>query len=112
MNEEQQSTQPESKIGPAPKSISFSEFLESTPTTKKVTVANLGHGKTAPNGNRYFQLEMPVIQLHCTHKNCNGLRFFRTSEEESVSYTRLIKFFYLTYTCSNCKDVQKIFSLH
>ena len=57
-------------------------------------------------------MRTPEIQLHCDHENCNGIRFFRcVSGKDKYLESKDYEFFYVTYRCSNCQRVQKIFSL-
>lgn len=57
-------------------------------------------------------MRTPEIQLHCDHENCNGIRFFRcVSGKEKILESKNYEYFYVTYRCSNCQQVDKIFSL-
>ncbi|WP_120987369.1 hypothetical protein [Aliarcobacter cryaerophilus] len=90
----------------------ISEFLESTPPNQRIHISDLVKVTGSSYGGYTYYVRTPEIQLHCDHDNCNGIRFFRCiSGENHNIYTSEFSFFYVTYICSNCQKVEKIFSL-
>ena len=87
------------------------EFLESTPPNQLSHISDLCEWSTSAYNQRYSQMNMPEIQLHCDHDDCNGIRFFRCTSGGRTLKVGKFEFFYVTYGCSNCQDVQKTFSL-
>jgi hypothetical protein len=89
----------------------IAEFFESTPPNQLIHISDLSiyeHGQYA----NYNRIRTPEIQLHCDNEKCNGIRFFRcVSGGEKKLVTTGHEFFYVTYRCSNCQSVEKIFSL-
>ncbi|MBN1931863.1 MAG: hypothetical protein JW786_09675 [Desulfobacterales bacterium] len=89
----------------------ISEFLESTPPNQLINISNL----CKPTRNQYGpygEMRTPEIQLHCDNDQCNGTRFFRcVSGGGEHLKDGNFKFFYVTYRCSNCQQVEKTFSL-
>ncbi len=90
----------------------FAEFLEGNPPNQLVNISDLGSLETYPSGNKYSVMNKPQIQLHCSHENCNGTRFFRCIYRDEIGikdkdYTEM----YVTYECSNCQSMQKTYSL-
>ena len=89
----------------------ISQFLERTPPNQLIDISNLA----GRNGDRYSTwdiMKTPEIQLHCDHENCNGARFFRCTSGKNVQIkSDDYEFFYVTYLCSNCQRVEKVFSL-
>lgn len=90
----------------------IAEFLESTPPNQLINISDLSEWKNTGWGNYNNVMRTPEIQLHCNHENCNGIRFFRcVSKEDQYLKTDKYEFFYVTYRCSNCQQVEKTFSL-
>lgn len=90
----------------------ISEFLESTPPNQRIHISDLVKVTGSSYSGYTYYVRTPEIQLHCDHDNCNGIRFFRCiSGENHNIYTSEFSFFYVTYICSNCQKVEKIFSL-
>ena len=89
----------------------IAEFLESTPPNQLIHISDLSVWKTYNYGDRN-EIRTPEIQLHCDHEKCNGTRFFRcVSGRDQRLESKDYEFFYVTYRCSNCQRVEKIFSL-
>jgi hypothetical protein len=89
----------------------ISVFLESTPPNQLIHISDLAVWKRHQYGANNV-MRTPEIQLHCDHENCNGIRFFRcVSGSEKRLEEKDYEFFYVTYRCSNCQRVEKIFSL-
>jgi len=93
-------------------SIKFYEFLESSPPSNLIPVSDIATIHLWPNGQyREHRLNLPELQLHCSHESCNGLRFFRCIENTINIGTGNFSFLYLHYKCSNCQKTIKTFSL-
>lgn len=91
--------------------MKFSEFLESCPPNQSVPIVDLVDLKWY-GSNRYYYLTTPEIQLHCTHDNCNGVRFFRcTTGHDFQIDNNQTKDLFLTYLCSNCQSNTKEFAI-
>ena len=59
-----------------------------------------------------YEVISPEIQLHCASDTCNGVRFFRSTSQSMPNIgDDGYKFFYISYTCSNCRKYEKTFSL-
>jgi hypothetical protein len=92
--------------------IGFAEFLESTPPSSLTQINDLVKttyqpGRTLP----IVDLIKPEIQLHCSDDNCNGTRFFRCTTNGQISVSEEFSFKYISYICSNCRKIEKTFSL-
>ena len=86
--------------------ISFSDFLENCPPNQLKYISEIA----TYDGTGALILDKPVLQLHCSSEKCNGIRFFR-SNNENFKVTKTFRRNFLYYTCSNCNEFQKIFSL-
>lgn len=91
----------------------IAEFLESTPPNQLIHISDLSKWEGDHFGKNHNVLKTPEIQLHCDHENCNGMRFFRciSGAGKHLYKQNFYDLFYLTYRCSNCQKVDKIFSL-
>lgn len=93
--------------------IPFSEFLEAIPPGTLTKIADLTKKRYYQGGSfAGYEVISPEIQLHCPSDSCNGMRFFRRSSklmpdigDDGYNY------FYVSYTCSNCRKYEKTFSL-
>ena len=89
-------------------SITFAEFLENTPPNQVCEIADLTNQGLSTN----FYLSKPELQLHCSHESCNGMRFFRPTENDSpLIYQNNETDVFLEYVCSNCQNSYKTFAL-
>jgi len=89
----------------------IAEFLESTPPNQLIHISDLSVW-TQGQYTEYNAMRTPEIQLHCNDDKCNGVRFFRcVSGQNERLKSDDYEFFYVTYRCSNCQRVEKIFSL-
>lgn len=89
----------------------IAEFLENTPPNQIIHISDLSVW-TQGTYNNYNAMRTPEIQLHCDDDSCNGVRFFRCiSGKNERLKSNDFELFYVTYLCSNCQRVQKIFSL-
>lgn len=90
---------------------SIAEFLESTPPNQVIHISDLSEWKYK-GYDEHNIMRTPEIQLHCDHDRCNGTRFFRcVSGKEKYLEHKSYEFFYITYRCSNCQQVEKTYSL-
>lgn len=98
--------------------ISFAQFLESTPPNQRRTITDIATASNIMRANVVsgytLRLTKPEIQIHCSNAECNGPRFFRTTDR-SVSPLQPdqqnIGDIYLNYECSNCRKSTKTLSL-
>lgn len=93
------------------KDILLAEFFESTPPSASVWVKNAFKVTRYTNGRIEHELNTPQLQLHCTSDVCNGLRFFRFTDGNRTAYADGALKSYLTFICSNCRTVQKTYSV-
>ncbi len=107
-------TNPSSNVPEERGSISFAEFLESTPPGQTTVVDALVMRIGSPSKPTSFYLSCPEIRLHCGHSVCGGVRVFRIERKvgpeifcHGSSYTNS----YMTYVCSNCQETKKTFAL-
>jgi hypothetical protein len=97
------------------RSISLAEFLETIPPGQARTVdAQVRATQVQRAEGDVFRLEIdwPEIQVHCTHTNCNGMRFFEPSDESMSIYVndKPCEEF-VRYTCRNCREITKLFAI-
>ncbi len=90
--------------------ISMTEFLESCPPNQRRPIDKFCDWTFVDTLNEGYYLVTPEIQLHCTDDACNGLRFFRYTSGKGQANETWNSFF-LTYRCSNCQRVEKMFSI-
>jgi hypothetical protein len=85
--------------------ISFKEFLESTPPGKEVPVNNF-----TKQGHNSLHTTIPQLNLHCTSEECQGIRFFATTNNCWLD-SNIYNNHYLIYVCRNCRKGSRTFSL-
>jgi hypothetical protein len=88
----------------------FRDFLESTPPSSPVEIADLvGEGQF--NSSRWiYPLATPDIQLYCD--DCAGPRYFyNIAKDPSWMEEKGIKEVFLTYICRNCRATIKTFAI-
>jgi hypothetical protein len=85
--------------------ISFKEFLELSPPGRAISVSDL-----AKFNDLKYELNAPVLQIHCETEECSGIRFFHSENKESLSNIHANNKF-ITYFCRNCRKTFKTFSL-
>lgn len=78
---------------------SMSDFLSSSPPNSHVKILDL-------KGSEF--LVPPVLQLHCD--DCGGMRNFKSTQYSHRLFNDTTNLF-LTYICSNCNKIPKIYSL-
>ncbi|MEO9167323.1 MAG: hypothetical protein ABI230_02865 [Aestuariivirga sp.] len=90
--------------------FSFKSFLESRPPGGLCAISDLWHWDNSYN-SKSAKLNAPELMLHCTHKDCNGPRYFRCITD----YRPLengAKSLFVDYKCSNCGTTHKRYALY
>jgi hypothetical protein len=93
-----------------PSVISFSEFLEKTPPSVPRKVDGPVIRTNSIHGT-FYHLKNPNLRLYCAHAECNRTMVFRPNLENLKVVLTEAVFSYISYTCSNCQDTAKTFSL-
>jgi hypothetical protein len=89
--------------------LTLKEFLESRPPGGACSISDLWHWEKTGTSNTPY-LNKPQLMLHCSHKDCDGPRYYRCTTQ----YTRLNEeenSLFLDYVCSNCQKTYKRFSI-
>ncbi len=88
----------------------FRDFLESTPPSSTVQIADLvGEGEISGPGWTY-PLTTPDIQLYCD--DCDGPRYFHNVAKDRIwMQDKGVKDVFLTYLCRNCRATVKTFAI-
>ncbi|MDI7226907.1 hypothetical protein QMM92_19730 [Leptospira santarosai] len=94
----------------ASEEVSLSDFLESYPPSQFLTIKNLYRVSKDSYGLVSWVLLCPELRLHCSSEACNGMRFFRCTNNYILKENEERTLF-LTYQCSNCQKSPKLFSL-
>lgn len=90
--------------------IEFSEFLETVPPNTPRAVAVVT--EESPGSITAWRICSPQLHLHCTSPECNGLRFFRRSENSlAISRKEFWSHLFIHYNCSNCMVSVKTFAV-
>jgi len=58
----------------------------------------------------HWRASTPDVRLHCASDNCGGIRTFHSSNKIYVSFEGWVHGF-LTYTCRNCEETQKLYAV-
>jgi hypothetical protein len=91
---------------PAP--ISFQEFLENVPPSQWRRITDLWFLEN----KQHKVLSSPELMLHCaTPDLCNRVSVFRMTGDKVYLSSHPVRNTYLTYRCSNCRKMEKSFSL-
>lgn len=85
------------------------EFLETVPPGRRADIAQLVDSKHVQYGFRHT-LKDPMLELHCSTPECNGIRFFESKTDVSVIPGRSDLSF-VHYMCRNCGKSFKTFAL-
>lgn len=92
--------------------ITVAQFLEEVPPNQKRTISNLGARENVKQSAAYQEVfRRAELQLHCPNESCNGIRFFRCMSDQQVLSRSHARSFYVSYTCGNCQNYRKTFSL-
>ncbi|MEG9487574.1 hypothetical protein [Mannheimia indoligenes] len=86
--------------------LTLANFLENTPPSIMKGVNDLSLENDFPKGHL---LNTPDLHIHCD--KCEGIRVFRINSERIHLESLTPKFVHCKYTCSNCRETNKIFSL-
>lgn len=86
--------------------IIFAEFLENVPPSQKREI-----DKIVTRRLNYYELITPELILHCDNDACNGKRYFRCDDDEIIVGPKDWNFEYLKYSCSNCQNTHKYYSI-
>lgn len=100
---------PATNESPLETSISFAEFLESTPPGVHAQVAGIRTSKQHASG-WFDYVATPPIQLHCASPNCGGLRFFGADDDPPDFGDDGVNAF-VKYVCRNCGQTSKTYAL-
>ena len=98
---------------PLPKAT-LAEFLEAHPPGQLVHIRDLATKKDMMQGYSDFiyNLELPVLQLHCNNERCNGTRMFRCVASQGPKLgDKEYEMNFITYRCSNCQRESRTFAL-
>jgi hypothetical protein len=94
--------------------ISIKEFLETAPPGDTAAVKDMATKRTNASRRSYYELNLPMIELHCDSTFCAGLRLFepittRVSAPECSpgEWVRV----YLSYRCRNCLQAHKTYAV-
>jgi len=88
--------------------VSLRDFLESCPPYHLVIVSDLWDS----GGGTSYRINKPDLTLDCEHETCQGLRFFKYSHMTGgLSNADARNEVFLEYTCKNCEQTRKSFSL-
>jgi hypothetical protein len=109
---EQETKSPEPAANEQP-AITFAEFLESTPPGEFRKLTDLRLLRLVNNRIVGYTLQQPDITLHCPNDICNGPRVFRhEGSDQTIGAHERSTRVYVNYVCSNCRNTEKMFSLH
>lgn len=97
--------QPES-----PPPVSFKNFLEGVPPGVVVTGADVAKYRSGTQGTANY-LDLPAIELFCTHAACEDVMFFDSMDRDIVAPQKAPSFRFLSYRCRHCKATAKVFAL-
>jgi hypothetical protein len=95
-------------------SPTFAEFLTETPL---LAVRPVQVSPTAQHGNYGVRhsIKLPVLQLHCPHKTCQGTRHFDPADGDGLFLGRFKpnEWFdqLVDYVCRNCRRTQKTYAV-
>ena len=89
--------------------ILFSQFLESTPPSRTVVVADVWSVYRNELGASWLGLSKPKIDLFCEDEKCKGIRVFRTFHHSDKPITNEFTYEHVTYKCSNCMKTEKTY---
>lgn len=91
-----------------PQGHTVKSFLEEVPPGKTESIRGLG--RRSVGGSVNWAMQITAIQLHCNHAECQGIRFFESSEAKYLRPNETREFF-ITFVCRNCKRSKKTYAL-
>jgi hypothetical protein len=106
-------TEEATKPAPAPpQTVNFGEFLERIPPGRNqaITPPILAGYSRSYSGEITHNFGPPEIEVFCDSENCQGVRFFKTSDTLRLTEGRASDQF-LDYVCKNCGTVWKTYAL-
>lgn len=91
---------------------SFKDFMENTPPSSAVIVTDSVRVKKNEYAQETLYGKFDELELYCSDKKCSGVRVFRCTNSTIDTLSIVAKRFgYVTYTCSNCNNSSKTFSV-
>jgi hypothetical protein len=87
--------------------LTAAEFYETVPPNVLTRVAKL---PVVSNPSKGPEVAMPVLQLHCSSEQCNGLRFFDGYCDRPY-LTTSTTYHFVVYTCRNCQKCRKVYAI-
>ncbi len=98
------------------KLVSLATFLESVPPGKEVLlIEEVIKDVPARSGMIQYVFKLPEIQLHCQEPACNGIRFFRSSNNGLLTVTSNLNRrspYFIHYLCKNCSKTSKLYAIN
>jgi hypothetical protein len=94
--------------------ISLATFLETAPPSQGRAVQSEFEAVRigGPSPHVRINVDWPDIQIHCTHQDCNGVRFHRPETARlAITLNATWSKAFIVYTCSNCQKNTKLFAL-
>lgn len=86
------------------------EFLESSPPgTDDEVVA--GWKSVATGSGVEYILQRPDVRLYCDDDDCQGLRFFHSTDSDLYFREKVSRNVFLTYSCRNCCVTTKTYAV-
>jgi len=92
--------------GSVPEPMLFAEFLETQPPNTPRPISDLREW----NGNGFWYLQTPDLQLHCPAESCGGTRFY-SYRGKALTVGDRPQDVFLDYACRNCGQSRKTFAL-
>jgi hypothetical protein len=92
-----------------PKSVTLKQFFEAVPPGEAVQLSEAPTAGYMPGGTKYWEYELPALQLHCDSDACQGVRFFDTSAKPRLDAGKITNH-YAIYFCRNCSATAKTYS--
>lgn len=90
-------------------SVEWSDFLQEQPPGNFVLVLK---ATVLPQvGLQDHKLKIPELKLHCPSQTCGNYMFFNCDDYGGIVQTGKWLNTYLTYSCRNCGDFSKMFSI-
>jgi hypothetical protein len=88
--------------------ITMAEFLQAVPPDVTKFVSDAVQWRQTNQGlSTYPLVAAPILQMHCEHEVCNGIRTFMSTGDVVVRSA----YQYVTYRCENCKKKYRTFAL-
>jgi len=91
-----------------PRTVAAAEFFERVAPGEKVLVPQMAM-QVRGAYNTYWELQLPVLELHCTFESCGGVRFFESKNELNAEPRELSSHF-ASFVCKNCTKSSKTYA--